>query len=91
MVMNDEKMMSLAIQAMEITFYLSAPALLVALFIGIMISIFQATTQINEMTLTFVPKIIGVTLVLIFTMPWMMNKMVEFTTNLLKSIPTFIF
>ena len=91
MVMNDEKMMSLAIQAMEITFYLSAPALLVALFIGIMISIFQATTQINEMTLTFVPKIIGVTLVLIFTMPWMMNKMVEFTTTLLKSIPTFIF
>ena len=89
--MADEKMMALAIKAMEITFYLSAPALIIAMLIGIIISIFQATTQINEMTLTFVPKIIGVTLVVILTMPWMMNKMVEFTTSLLKSIPSFIF
>ena len=89
--MADEKMMALAIKAMEITFYLSAPALIIAMLIGIIISIFQATTQINEMTLTFVPKIIGVTLVVILTMPWMMNKMVEFTTSLLKSIPSFLF
>jgi flagellar biosynthetic protein FliQ len=61
------------------------------LIAGLAISIFQATTQINEMTLSFVPKIIIVVGVIIFTMPWMMNSMIEFTTNIINKIPTFLF
>jgi flagellar biosynthetic protein FliQ len=58
---------------------------------GLLISIFQATTQINEMTLSFVPKIIVVVGIIIFMMPWMMNTMMEFTTNIFNKIPHFLF
>ncbi|OCS12792.1 flagellar biosynthetic protein FliQ, partial [Campylobacter fetus] len=60
------------------------------LIAGLIISIFQATTQINEMTLSFVPKIILVVIIIIFLMPWMMNQMIEFTARILNMIPTFI-
>ncbi len=58
---------------------------------GLVISIFQATTQINEMTLSFVPKILVVAIVLIFTMPWMMNMMIDFTMRTFNLIPSFPF
>ncbi|MCC3147238.1 flagellar biosynthesis protein FliQ, partial [Campylobacter jejuni] len=60
------------------------------LIAGLVISIFQATTQINEMTLSFVPKIILVVVILIFLMPWMTTTMIDFTENILNQIPTFI-
>jgi flagellar biosynthetic protein FliQ len=60
------------------------------MFLGLAVSIFQATTQINEMTLSFIPKIIGVVIVIILTMPWMMNEMQDFTIRMFNMIPTFV-
>ena len=83
--------MALAIETYKITLTLSLPMLLVGLVVGLMISIFQATTQINEMTLTFVPKILAVIVVIIFTMPWMLNMLMDFTTRIFNLMPTFLF
>ncbi|EAJ7082831.1 flagellar biosynthesis protein FliQ [Campylobacter jejuni] len=77
-------------QTFKITLLLSLPMLLAGLIAGLVISIFQATTQINEMTLSFVPKIILVVVILIFLMPWMTTTMIDFTENILNQIPTFI-
>ncbi len=65
--------------------------LLSGLIAGLAISIFQAVTQINESTLSFVPKILVTIVVAIFTMPWMMNMMIEFTTRMIDMIPSFVF
>ena len=86
----EAKLIGLGVETFKIALYLSLPMLLSGLLAGLAISIFQATTQINEMTLSFVPKIILVVVVIIFTMPWMMNMMIEFTTRILNMIPTFI-
>ncbi len=86
----ETKLIGLGVETFKIALYLSLPMLLSGLLAGLAISIFQATTQINEMTLSFVPKIILVVVVIIFTMPWMMNMMIEFTTKILNMIPTFI-
>lgn len=83
--------MNLAIETYKITLILSLPMLLVGLVVGLLISIFQATTQINEMTLTFVPKILAVIVVIIFTMPWMLNMLLDFTARIFNMMPTFIF
>lgn len=82
--------MALGVQTFKITLMLSLPMLLAGLLAGLVISIFQATTQINEMTLSFVPKILLVVVVLIFIMPWMMNMMIDFTTGLFNQIPALI-
>ncbi|OQX72510.1 MAG: flagellar biosynthetic protein FliQ [Campylobacteraceae bacterium 4484_4] len=87
----EAKLIGLGVETFKLALYLSLPMLLAGLIAGLAISIFQATTQINEMTLSFVPKIILVVVVIIFTMPWMMNMMIEFTTDILNKIPTFIF
>ena len=79
----EAQLMNLAIETYKITLVLSLPMLLVGLVIGLLISIFQATTQINEMTLTFVPKILAVIVVIIFTMPWMLNMLIDFDRGLL--------
>ena len=60
------------------------------MFLGLAVSIFQATTQINEMTLSFIPKILGVVIVIILTMPWMLNSMIDFATNIFNMMPEFI-
>jgi len=86
----EAKLIGLGVETFKIALYLSLPMLLSGLIAGLAISIFQATTQINEMTLSFVPKIILVVVVIIFTMPWMMNMMIEFTAKILNMIPTFI-
>lgn len=83
--------MALAIETYKITLILSLPMLMAGLVVGLLISIFQATTQINEQTLTFVPKILVVIVVVILTMPWMLNMLIDFTTRLLQMIPTFPF
>ena len=84
------EIINIAIQTLKLAFLLSLPTLLVGMIVGLLISIFQATTQINEMTLSFVPKIIAIAIVLIFTMPWMLNEMIDFTINIFKLIPTFL-
>ena len=73
-----------------ITMLLSAPMLLVGLVIGLLISIFQAVTQINEMTLTFVPKIIAVAISIIIFLPWMLRLIVEYTIRLFDSMNSFM-
>lgn len=87
----EAKLIGLGVETFKIALYLSLPMLMAGLLAGLIISIFQATTQINEMTLSFVPKIILVVIVAIFTMPWMMNMMIEFTVNIIEMIPTFAF
>ena len=83
-------LVSLGVETFKIALYISLPMLLSGLIAGLIISIFQATTQINETTLSLVPKILLVVVVIIFLMPWMISMMVEFTTRMLEFIPEFI-
>jgi len=77
-------------QGLFLTLILSAPAVLVALVTGLMISLVQATTQIQEQTLTFVPKLVGVFMVLALTGPWIMAQMIAFARTLLETFPNYI-
>ena len=83
-------LIELGIETFKIALYLSFPMLLAGLSAGLIISIFQATTQINEMTLSFVPKIILVLVVIIFLMPWIVSMMVDFTVRMFDFIPKFV-
>ncbi|MCH9814491.1 MAG: flagellar biosynthesis protein FliQ [Epsilonproteobacteria bacterium] len=87
----EAKLIGLGVETFKLALYLSLPMLLAGLIAGLAISIFQATTQINEMTLSFVPKIIVVVIVIIVTMPWMMNMMIDYTTKIINMIPHFLF
>jgi flagellar biosynthetic protein FliQ len=87
----ESKLIAITVETMKIALFVSMPMLLAGLLAGLVISIFQATTQINEMTLSFLPKIILTGLVMVFTMPWIMNEMIDFTTRIFKMIPTFSF
>ena len=82
----EAQLMALAIQTYKLTLILSLPMLLAGLIVGLLVSIFQATTQINEMTLTFVPKILAVVAVIIFTMPWMINMITDYARMLFMMI-----
>ncbi|WP_345992787.1 flagellar biosynthesis protein FliQ [Sulfurimonas sp. HSL-1716] len=86
----DSQLIALGVQTFKIALLLSLPGLLVGMLIGLGVSIFQATTQINEMTLSFIPKIIGVVVIIILTMPWMMNEISDFATSIINMIPTFV-
>jgi len=86
--MTPQYVLSLGREAIMVTLMVSAPMLAFGLVIGLVISILQAVTQIHEMTLTFIPKIVAVAVALLIFMPWMINLMVDFTTRLLSSIPT---
>ncbi len=72
--------------AIKTAIFLSAPMLLAGLAVGLLVSLFQAATSINEMTLTFIPKMLAVALALIFFFPWMMQTMVGFTENLFENL-----
>jgi len=87
----EAKLIGLGVETFKLALYLSLPMLLAGLIMGLAISIFQATTQINEMTLSFVPKILLVVVVIIFTMPWMMNMMIDFATKVINLIPKFLY
>lgn len=87
----ESKLIGLGVETFKIALLLSMPMLLAGLVAGLAISIFQAVTQINESTLSFVPKILIVIVVAIFTMPWMMNMMIEFTSRMIELIPSFVF
>lgn len=88
--MTPELVMDIGRQAIEMTLLLSAPLLLAALVIGLIISIFQAATQINEQTLSFIPKLVGMFLVLILAGPWMLQMVVDYIRRLFESIPQII-
>lgn len=77
-------------QAMKTAMILAAPMLLVGLAAGVLVSLFQAATQINEMTLVFIPKMVGVGLALIVFFPWMLQLIVGFTQELFLSIPAMV-
>ncbi len=86
----EEKLIGLGVATFKMALLLALPGLLTGMFIGLAVSIFQATTQINEMTLSFIPKILGVVIVIVLTMPWMLNSMVDYATSVFNMIPTFI-
>lgn len=85
--MTIDSVIHLGSQSLYMVLLLSLPMLGVALTVGVLISLFQAVTQIQEMTLTFVPKIVAVFLSLVFVAPWLTETMVDFTRELILSIP----
>lgn len=84
------ELVALGVDTFKIALMLALPGLLVGMFMGLAVSIFQATTQINEMTLSFIPKIIAVVIVIILTMPWMLNEIQDFTISVFNLIPEFV-
>jgi len=87
---SPEFIIKLGQEVLTLILYLGGPVLIVALVVGLGVSIFQAVTQVHEMTLTFIPKIIAVGATIILVLPWMMQRMLDFTINLLSAIPTLI-
>ena len=77
-------------QAIEIALLISLPMLGIGLFVGVFVSVIQAATQIQEMTLSFIPKIISIFVALLIAFPWIMDKMVTYTTEIFLNIPTYI-
>ena len=88
--MTPETVITIGQQAVEMTLMISAPLLLSALVIGLVVSIFQAATQINELTLSFIPKLLGIFVMLILAGPWMVNTMVDYIQRLFGNIPWMI-
>ena len=85
--MTPESVMTMGKHAMEITLMIAAPLLLVALAIGLVVSIFQAATQINEQTLSFIPKLVGVFVALVVAGPWMLSVMLDYMREIFGGIP----
>jgi flagellar biosynthetic protein FliQ len=88
--MTPESVMTLGKHAMEITLMVAAPLLLVALTIGLVVSIFQAATQINEQTLSFIPKLVGIFVALVVAGPWMLSVMLDYMREVFTGIPLLV-
>ncbi|MGX2041276.1 flagellar biosynthesis protein FliQ [Methylocaldum sp. MU1018] len=88
--MTPETIAALGQQAMVVTLQIGAPMLLATLAVGLAVALFQAATQINEMTLTFVPKLIVMAIVLMLAGPWMLQLLIDYTRSLIRSIPGLI-
>jgi flagellar biosynthesis protein FliQ len=88
--MTPDTIIGLMAETIKVTLMVAAPMLIVGLVVGVVISLFQAVTQIQEMTLVFVPKIVAVLVTLIAALPWMMGMMISYTQNLFISIPLYI-
>ncbi|MDR5898747.1 flagellar biosynthesis protein FliQ [Halomonas vilamensis] len=88
--MPPEMVMSIAYQGMRVTLLLAGPLLLAALATGLLISLFQAATQINEMTLTFIPKILAVFATLVIAGPWLLGLITDYTERLFTNIPSMV-
>ena len=88
--MNSEAVMTMTYEAMVLAFSMAAPLLVVTLVVGLTISIFQAATQINEMTLSFIPKLVAVAIALVLLGPWLLSQMVDYITVLFTSIPKMV-
>ena len=88
--MTQEFILHLFREAFFTMLLVSAPILIVSLVIGLVISVFQAATSIQEFTLTFVPKLIAIAIVLVLTLPWMLDVMINFTTSIIGQIPSLV-
>jgi flagellar biosynthesis protein FliQ len=88
--MTPETVLSIGQRALEMTLMLAAPMLLTGLLIGLLVGIFQAATQINEMTLSFIPKLLGAAAMLVLVGPWMLKELVGYTRMLIQSIPSLV-
>ena len=88
--MTPEMVVTIGQQALQMTLLVSAPLMLAALVTGLLVSIFQAATSINEMTLTFIPKLVVMFIVLILSGPWMIDTMTSYMRELFSSIPQLI-
>jgi flagellar biosynthetic protein FliQ len=88
--MTPESVMTMGRHAMEITLMVAAPMLLVALIIGLVVSIFQAATQINEQTLSFIPKLVGIFVALVLAGPWMLSVMLDYMRGVFTGIPLLV-
>lgn len=88
--MTSEFVIDFGRQAMEMVLMLALPMLGVGLIVGLMVSVFQATTQIQETTLQFIPKIICITLTMVIVGPWMLQELTEFTSRIFTSFPEWV-
>lgn len=88
--MTEDAILKLGVEAIKVTAMLSAPLLLSTLAIGLIVSVIQAITQINESTLTFIPKMIVVGVVIVLAGPWMVDIITHFTSNLFESLPMYV-
>ena len=88
--MNQDEVISLSLEAMVLAMKIGMPLLLVGLVIGLVVSVFQAVTQIQEQTLAFIPKVIGMAIVLVVGGPWMLGQVVMYTQELYSAIPTIV-
>jgi len=87
--MTDELVIDICRRAVQVVLMVAGPMLLAGMLIGLIVSIFQATTQINEQTLTFIPKIVAVFVTLLIMTPWMIHTLVTFTSGIISTIATF--
>ncbi|ANN78280.1 flagellar biosynthesis protein FliQ [Bordetella flabilis] len=88
--MDAETVMTLTYQAMRMVLIVAGPLLLVTLLVGLLISVFQAATQINEMTLSFIPKLLAVAATLVLLGPWLIGMMVDYIRQIMEQIPTMV-
>jgi flagellar biosynthesis protein FliQ len=88
--MSQDLILQIFTSAMKTAMLVMSPILLTTMVIGLTVSIFQAATQIHEMTLTFVPKILGVVICLLVLFPWMLNQLMSFTINLFSNLPLYV-
>ncbi len=86
--MTPDNIMTMGRQAIEVTVMVAAPLLLVALVVGLVVSIFQAATQINEATLSFIPKLLGIFATLVLAGPWMLGVLTDYLRLMLTSLPS---
>ncbi len=88
--MNQDTVINLATQAMMLALKIAGPVLLLGLIIGLLVSIFQAVTSIQEQSLSFIPKIVGVAVLIVVLGPWMLGQLVSYAQNLFLSIPSLV-
>ena len=88
--MNSTAVINIMSEALQMTLLVSAPLLLTALVVGLVVSVFQAATQINEMTLSFIPKLVGVFVAIVVAGPWMLQMLIDYTQRLFSSIPLMV-
>ena len=88
--MSQDLIVGIMAETVWTTLLVAAPVLIVGLVVGVLISLFQAVTQVQEMTLVFVPKIVACLIVLVAALPWMINILVSFTHNIFVNIPTYV-
>jgi flagellar biosynthetic protein FliQ len=88
--MSPEVVVGVARQAIQVTLLVSLPILGIGLVVGVLVSLVQAATQIQEMTLTFVPKIISIFVGLLLLLPWIMSQLMSFTLEIFNNIPNFV-